>query len=80
MVFSSPNQRYDIMNKCLLWFELVSQVSDVAHEPLVLIITALMAGILLKRRKTQDNQSIISLLMTCHEDFKKISFTLFILR
>ena len=69
MVFSSQNQHYDIMNKCVLWFELVSQVSDVAHEPLVLIITAIMAGILLIQRKTQNNKSIISLLMTYHEDF-----------
>ena len=31
---SSLNQRYDIII-CVYWFELFSQVSDVAHEPLV---------------------------------------------
>ena len=32
--FSSLNQRYDIII-CVYWFELFSQVSDVAHGPLV---------------------------------------------
>ena len=36
--FSSLNQRYDIII-CVNWFELFSQVSDVAHEPLVLNFT-----------------------------------------
>ena len=38
LVFSSDNQHYDIViafNKCVYWFERVSQVSDVAHGPLV---------------------------------------------
>ena len=35
--FSSLNQRYDIII-CVHLFELFSQVSDVAHGPLVLII------------------------------------------
>ena len=35
--FSSPNQRYDIII-CVYWFELFSQVSDVAHGPLVYFI------------------------------------------
>ena len=34
MGFSSLNQRYDIII-CVYWFELFSQVSDVAHGPLV---------------------------------------------
>ena len=34
--FSSFNQRYDIII-CVYWFELFSQVSDVAHGPLVFI-------------------------------------------
>ena len=37
--FSSPNQRYEIitaLSKCVYWFKQVSQVSDVAHGPLVL--------------------------------------------
>ena len=34
MFFSSLNQRYDIII-CVYWFELYSQVSDVAHGPLV---------------------------------------------
>ena len=34
--FSSLNQRYDIII-CVYWFELFSQVSDVAHGPLVLM-------------------------------------------
>ena len=36
--FFSPNQHYDIiiaLSKCVYWFELVSQVSNVAHGPLV---------------------------------------------
>ena len=33
-IFFSANQRYDIII-CTLWFELVSRVSDVTHEPLV---------------------------------------------
>ena len=36
-VFSSLNQRYDII-MCVYWFELFSQVSDVAHGPLVTIV------------------------------------------
>ena len=32
--FFSPNQRYDIII-CVYWFELFSQMSDVAHGPLV---------------------------------------------
>ena len=32
--FSSLNQHYDIII-CVYWFELFSQVSDVAHGPLV---------------------------------------------
>ena len=38
LVFSSPNQWYDIiiaLNKCVYWFELVSHVSNVANGPLV---------------------------------------------
>ena len=34
-VFSSLNQRYDIII-CVNWIELFSQVSDVAHGPLVI--------------------------------------------
>ena len=34
MFFSSLNQRYDIII-CVNWFELFSQVSDVAYWPLV---------------------------------------------
>ena len=34
--FSSLNQRYDIII-CAYWFELFSQVSDVAHGPLVML-------------------------------------------
>ena len=36
MGFSSSSQRYDItiaLSKGVSWFELVSQVSDVAHGP-----------------------------------------------
>ena len=33
--FTSLNQRYDIII-CVYWFELFSQVSNVAHGPLVL--------------------------------------------
>ena len=32
VLFSSHNQRYDIII-CVYWFELFSQVSDVAHGP-----------------------------------------------
>ena len=37
MFFSTLNQRYDII-KCVFWFEMFSQVSDLAHGPLVLKI------------------------------------------
>ena len=36
MFFSSLNQHYDIII-CVYWFKLISQVSDVAHGPLVFI-------------------------------------------
>ena len=36
MFFSSLNQHFDIII-CVYWFELFSQVSDVAHGPLVYI-------------------------------------------
>ena len=36
--FSSLNQRYNIII-CVYWFELCSQVSDVAHGPLVICTT-----------------------------------------
>ena len=38
MFFCFSNQRYDIiiaLNKCVYWYQLVSQTSDVAHGPLV---------------------------------------------
>ena len=37
MFFSSLNQHYDIII-CVYWFKLISQVSDVAHGPLVMKI------------------------------------------
>ena len=36
VIFSSLNQRYDIII-CVYWFELFSQVSDVAQGPLVFL-------------------------------------------
>ena len=36
VILSSLNQRYDIII-CVYWFELFSQVSDVAHGPLVFV-------------------------------------------
>ena len=37
VVFSTPNQRYDIII-CVSWFKLFSLVSDVAHRPIVCLI------------------------------------------
>ena len=35
LFFSSPNQSFDI-NVCVYWFELLSQVSDVAHRLIII--------------------------------------------
>ena len=37
MGFFSLNQHYDIII-CVYWFEMFSQVSDVAHGPLLLVL------------------------------------------
>ena len=47
-VFSSPNQCYDIiiaLSKCVYWFDLVSQVSNVTHGPLVIWLLKINCGV-----------------------------------
>ena len=47
--FSSLNQRYDIII-CVYCFELFSQVSDVAHGPLVNLVVLLVMKIIIKQK------------------------------
>ena len=56
MFFSCLNQRYDIII-CVYWFEMFSQVSDVAHGPLDFFIMQEFS--LAKYMKYRQNVNIV---------------------
>ena len=75
MFFPSLNQHYDIII-CVYWFKLISQVSDVAHGPLVYVTCC----IYLYSKRAKKNDICCTLVYLKFSKLVHVDFSLYIYR